>query len=113
MSDIIECPICTKGYQGLLRYPNAVCNECLSLYPIYDRYGNIIEFSNNIYAFTETAKTICLGNIISYVTINAQKIKSDDTTCFINDIHCEAEEGRFGGIIINVIENRNKRRRNK
>ena len=103
MSDIIECPICTKGYQGLLRYPNAVCNECLSLYHIYDRYGNIIEFSNNWSG----------NNIISYVTINGQKIKSDDTTCFINDIHCEAEEGRFGGIIINVIENRNKRRRNK
>tara|TARA_Y100000389_G_scaffold143762_1_gene142067 strand:+ start:3208 stop:3519 length:312 start_codon:yes stop_codon:yes gene_type:complete len=103
MSDIIECPICKRGYQGLLRYPNAVCNECISLYPIYDRYGNIIEFFNNWSG----------NNIISYVTINGQKIKSDDTTCFINDIHCEAEEGRFGGIIINVIENRNKRRRNK
>ena len=56
-----------KRLSRIIKISNAVCNECLSLYPIYDRFGNIIEFSNNWSG----------NNIISYVTINGQKIKSD------------------------------------
>ena len=33
MSDIIECPIC-KRLSRIIKISNAVCNECLSLYPI-------------------------------------------------------------------------------
>lgn len=103
MSDIVECPICYRGYHGLLRYSNSVCNECINIYPIYDIYGNTIEFCNN---WEE-------NNIISYLIIDGKKIKSSDTICFINGIQCKAERGRVGGIIMKATENRNKKQKLK
>jgi hypothetical protein len=68
------------------RYPNMVCTACQVF--ITDENNRQIEFFNESIS----------GGIIGIYKITGEPYNS--TQCFINNIKCEAKEGRFGGIVI-------------
>jgi hypothetical protein len=92
MGDIIKCSICNIFHNGSIRYPNAVCYECIYNYTLYDKNGNKINFYN----IDES------GGVKSVTIIGDTKIEGNETICFINGNQCSVEEGRFGGIVITL-----------
>jgi hypothetical protein len=94
MCDIIRCPLCEKNYEGMNRYPNAVCNDCINLYNTYDKNGNNIKFAN----IDEC------GGVRSITTIGNTEIEGNECQCFINGNECTVEDSRFGGIVISCIK---------
>lgn len=86
---ISNCPICNEEIEFQSRYPNRICENCINC--LTDLNGKSVEFHNTdiwggiqgIYSAT--------GHIYS------------ETICYFNGIECKAEEGRFGGIIFQVI----------
>ena len=82
-----KCPICKNDMLLFNRYPNRICNKCSEL------------------TVTEEKKNIYFGNIDIYggfMSIVDGNI-GDIHECYVNDIKCYAEEGRFGGIIISKV----------
>jgi len=84
-----KCPICDNTKEYSERYPNSVCNDCVS--KALDKDGNVVKFYN----------TEMFGyGFMSIHYINNKKINREDHECYIDNIKCFAEEARFGGIVI-------------
>ena len=83
----ILCPICKKNKNISLRYPNAVCNNCYN--KTKTEFNEPIHFGN---------KDI-FGGFISLVN----DVRGNEHICYIDGIKCYADEARFGGIVIQVI----------
>jgi hypothetical protein len=84
-----HCPICKKELKFIKRYPNYVCRDCA-------------EKANDI-----NGRKLLFGNIgISggyEAYFDDTKEKYDNHICYINEIKCYADEARFGGIVIEII----------
>ena len=80
------CPICNTGQPASSRYPHYVCAECVDL--AEDENGRSLRFSNTGFA----------GGCIAYFSDTMEERAAAD--CFIRGVRCEAEEARFGGIVI-------------
>jgi hypothetical protein len=92
-----NCPICANLYAGSDRYPKAICGSCRNS-NIKDANGFTVTFSN-IDEF---------GGFQSiHVGEGNQIIKKEEHVCYVNGYKCWAEEGRFGGIIIQVMQSAN------
>ncbi len=103
-SSIYElCPICktiTENIPG--RYVNIVCNNCIDTYGMLDKNGYNIKFGNINLS----------GGFKSIITLdNGTQVNGEGNECYINGFKCKAEEARFGGIVIQCVENTNKRRK--
>lgn len=86
-----NCPICSdeiKNVALLLRYPKQVCQSCAG--KATDKNGDSVAFANVDWS----------GGLIGlYVK---DKSPYNESICFINNIECEAQEGKFGGVAIQV-----------
>jgi hypothetical protein len=95
-----NCPICQNEYQRMIRYPRSVCVNCLMDHKVTDYDGNIVKFENeDVFGGFKS---------IHYDSFDADKIiVKQDHNCFINGFRCYADEGRFGGIVIQTIQSFN------
>ena len=84
-----KCPTCSNEITIHERYPNYICSDCCNRTLTKD--GDKIEFYN----------VDGQGGIYSVV----DDIVGDIHECYIDDIECRAECGRFGGIVIQIREN--------
>ena len=82
-----ECPICGDTMSLSKRYPFSVCSQCKEKTVTIN--GTPIQFGN-----IDSG-----GGFMSVVNGNV----GDDHGCYINDIECIADEGRFGGIVVSVV----------
>jgi hypothetical protein len=85
------CSNCRKEIGLMRRYPKRICSECTEKITSID--GRKVEFFN-----TELMGTGCQG----YYSFTNQKENYDSVSCYINNREFCAEEGRFGGIIIQL-----------
>ena len=86
------CGICKEDTIKCLQHPKYVCRKCLRIYPILNEKGLEVEFYN-----------------VSWIGGFTCKIKETNETskehiCYINNVKCWADEYRYGGIMIKVIE---------
>ena len=89
-----ECSICSKKMYKLERYPLSICNRCSSKDNVIDANGYHVDFNN----------TDAGGGFVSLHTINDTIVQKEEHICFVNGIKCYADEARFGGIVIQVYE---------
>ena len=87
------CSNCKKEIGFQQRYPKLICGECLS--KITDKNNRLVEFFN-----TEGLGYGCQG----YYCETQQKEKYNSDICFLEGKEYFAEEGRFGGIVIQLKE---------
>ena len=87
------CPLCKQEVQKNARYPNYVCHKCLKEHGTYTEDGKKITFYN------------------PYIDGGFESLIEGDSKpsychiCFINGVKCYASEARFGGIVIQSINN--------
>lgn len=91
--DTYDCPVCLKPHKTLVKYPTAVCNNCIQKYPPVNREGQRVEFGHLSPSGGFYCKNLSTG-LMYY----------DDHVCYVNDIMCVADEARFGDIVISAIE---------
>lgn len=85
------CPICKTEVKPFPRYPKYLCHNCVK--KAVSAEGRPLQFSN-----TTILGTGCKG---MYADTN-EDYKSN--TCFVENEKCFAQEGRFGGIVIQPVE---------
>lgn len=105
-TNLSKCGVCkTTKIPTSQRYPNLVCGECIK--KAVDIDGNIVTYSNDNYS----------GGFISYHHVvnsnsnantipndNVEIVQKNDHDCWINGYKCYANEARFGGIVIELLE---------
>jgi len=84
-----DCPICGDTMLKSERYPNSICSECCE--QTVTQHSEKIEFYNIDHT----------GGFMSVVN-NVQGLIHE---CYVNNIKCYADEARFGGIVISVVDN--------
>lgn len=85
------CPICVGEVVPSSRYRRYVCADCDGRST--DETGRLLRFSNEGFSG---------GFIAKYADTDEVR---DSHICFIDGVKCWADEARFGGIIIQPIEN--------
>lgn len=91
MEDTRPCPCCKKLTEICHRHPKYICRECVNTYPILNKDGEEVVFSNIDWT----------GGFVSRVKNST--VCQEDHICYINGIKCWADEYRFGGIVIEAI----------
>ncbi len=84
------CPICSIEVPPSQRYPMYVCLPCAQR--AADENGAALEFYN---------ESISGGFLARYA---ANGTVRDSHICYIDGIKCRADEARFGGIVIQPVE---------
>ena len=87
------CSNCKNETGFFQRYPKRICKDCYS--KTTDFKGKNVEYFN-----TEALGSGCQG----YYVGTEQKEKYNSEICYINGKEFLAEEGRFGGIVIQLKE---------
>jgi len=82
------CPICNDSMVYMQRYPTRVCLECMN--------KTVTKDGDNIDFFNEGPE----GGF--YSIINNEK--GDIHECYVDGKLCHAQEGRFGGIIVSLVD---------
>ncbi|BCY17156.1 MAG: hypothetical protein GYA12_15205 [Chloroflexi bacterium] len=85
----IGCPICRQPVDKNLRYPRAVCPDCIK--KAADPAGRPVIFFNESLS----------GGISGLYADDRSPYKGTD--CYINGIHCRASEAHMGGIVIEPV----------
>ena len=89
--NLTYCPICRAEMAFNPRYPRAVCSACQK--KAVDEKGKSLKFFN---------ESLSGGLLIQYAD-NGEKRKSE--MCYIDGVKCRVQDGYFGGIVIQEIEN--------
>jgi hypothetical protein len=84
------CPICSKTVRANPRYPRYVCEDCSAKATSAD--GRALTFSN----------VSLSGGYAARYADTGEDYPSHD--CFIKGVRCHADEARFGGIVIQVVD---------
>ena len=92
-----NCPICTTLFNRPIRYQKSICKSCSNL-EIKDENGFTVNFQNIDWSGGFESLHVGEGN---------QIIKKAEHVCYINGVKCWADEARFGGIVIQVMESAN------
>jgi hypothetical protein len=85
-----HCPICGASVNPSTRYPRYVCGGCAARASSAD--GRLLEFGNIGIG----------GGFEARYADTGEEYSSHD--CFIGNLKCYADEARFGGIVIQVVE---------
>jgi len=88
-SNTQTCPICHQSVPPFARYPRYLCLECASRAKSKD--GRLLKFSN-----IDTS-----GGYIAEYADTGESYPSHE--CYVDGIPCHADEGHFGGIVIQPI----------
>jgi hypothetical protein len=83
------CPICHKSVPRFERYPHYLCLECASRAKSED--GRLLKFSNIDMS----------GGFVAQYADNEESYSSHE--CYVDGIPCYADEGHFGGIVIQPV----------
>ncbi|MEO6862356.1 MAG: hypothetical protein ABI180_12630 [Microcoleus sp.] len=91
MSDrqLKPCPICSIPSRYWDRYPRLVCSTCRS--KACDSQGRKVEFFNDFN-----------GGFLAFLADTQAEYPSH--LCYIEGVKCWAEEGKFGGIAIELCD---------
>ena len=84
------CPICAASLEPQPRYPRHVCRTCASRARSAD--GRPLAFANEGFD----------GGYVASYADTGEPYDSHD--CWIDGIACRADEARFGGIVIEVMD---------
>ncbi|MUG92828.1 hypothetical protein F7734_10360 [Scytonema sp. UIC 10036] len=87
-----NCPICGTAVQPNPRYTKYVCSNCAK--KASDINGRKLVFYNQDFS----------GGYIAYYADGESKEEYKSHDCYIDGIQCWADEARFGGIVIEVVE---------
>jgi hypothetical protein len=98
MSETSPCPICGTPVRTWERYPNLLCGACESL--AQDEQGRAMRFSN---------ETMLAAGFIAEVDDNGVGHRVDggatyEANCWVNGRRCVAGEHRFGGIVVQAVD---------
>jgi hypothetical protein len=97
MSETSPCPICGAPVRAWERYPNLLCGPCAAL--ARDEHGRPMRFSN---------ETMLGAGFIAEVDDNGIWHRVDgatyDATCWVKGRRCVAGEHRFGGIVVQAVD---------
>jgi hypothetical protein len=88
--EVGTCPICLTEIRRLARYPLSICKTCLLKENIKDVSGNPVDFINTSFE----------GGFASLHTVDGKVVQKEEHICFVKGVKCYADEGRFGGIVI-------------
>ena len=93
-----HCPICKNSVNPVPRYPSYVCRTCLDQSPPVTATGKQIRYGNIDFA----------GGIQSLVEGSGDWLQQNDceAICYVKGRKCRAQEARFGGIVIQTIDER-------
>jgi hypothetical protein len=83
------CPICERPMPINVRYPKAVCSECIK---------RAVDESNRPLNFYNQSTTG--GFMAVYVDTGEERTSH---ICFIDGIKCRADEAHLGGIVVSVM----------
>ena len=89
-----NCPICKKSLTHSPRYPNYICRQCVG--GATDAKGRKVAFFNTGFD----------GGFAGSYQDSKEAYNSHQ--CFIDGKECYAKEARFGGIVVQLVEARNK-----
>jgi hypothetical protein len=87
------CPICAAPVALWPRHPKLVCAACVC--DAVDESGRALRFEN----------TMPLGSGFRAVHLDGSEPR-DPHACFIRGVRCFADEGYFGGIVVEVFDER-------
>jgi hypothetical protein len=87
--NIQTCPICHRSVPAFERYPRYLCMDCVSQAKSKD--GRSLKFSN----------IDMTGGFIAQYADTGEPY--DGHECYVYGIRCHADEGHFGGIVIQPI----------
>jgi hypothetical protein len=90
------CPICHAEVAPSLRYPRYLCSNCAG--KATDEDGHPLAFSN---------ESLSGGFIAEYRDTGEAR---DSHVCYVDGVKCRADEARFGGIVIQPMEESASRR---
>lgn len=85
-----SCPICSKKLKAVERYPRYVCVDCVDR--ASSKEGRRVQFSN---AGPQ-------GGYVGSYADNQEPYESHE--CYIDGIQCYADEARYGGIVVEVVQ---------
>ena len=89
-----RCPVCALEVHASLRYPRRVCGHCARRARAKD--GRPVAFFNQALS----------GGLEGRYADNGEAYPLTD--CTIDGIPCRAKEARLGGVVIQVVEEREK-----
>jgi hypothetical protein len=72
----------------MARYPDYICQSCLTTHGTKTRDGRKITYSNQDFT----------GGFVSWTEGDTEP--GEDHTCYVSGVRCCADEARFGGIVI-------------
>ena len=89
-----KCPLCFEVMNYYTsRYPKMICQNCANS-DIIDNFGNKVTFVNiDIY-----------GGFMSLHKIDDKVVQKQEHIRWIKDTKCYANEARFGGIVIQIVD---------
>ena len=85
-----SCPICATELRANARYPRYICPDCAS--KAADADGRRLLFYNEDFS----------GGLKASYADNDEPYERHE--CFIEGVKCWADEARFGGIVIQTVE---------
>jgi len=92
MNETHDCPICAQKVAHWERYPKQVCRQCAD--KASDAYGRRLQFTNASMS----------GGFRAFYRDNGAEYSR--RICYIDGRKCFAAEHRFGGIVVEIVENR-------
>ena len=90
------CPICQTDMFYNPRHPNEVCKRCVGR--ATDGHGRYVKFYN---------RTLSSGCVGFYADADGKE-EYNSCICYVSKQKCKAQEARFGGIVIELIAQKNK-----
>ncbi|MFN1835254.1 hypothetical protein AB2B38_008330 [Balneola sp. MJW-20] len=97
MTEEQRCPICDKNVTPIERYPNYVCVDCQER--MTDKEGRRVDFAERS---EQRDGVIYLKGIGGYYVDTDENY--DSLFCFIDGSKFRASEARFGGVVIQPVE---------
>jgi hypothetical protein len=90
-----KCPVCKENVECVPRYPRYVCEDCQQKHPPVNSDGKEVEYFN-----------LGFGGGVGSCLKGEQPTDppQSEHICFINGVKCWADEARFGGIVIEVMD---------
>ncbi len=89
MKELQICPICKNNVRPNERYQNYLCIDCTA--KLTDKEGRKVSFANEGF----------FGGCIGSYEDGAIYVSH---SCYVDGIECEANEAKFGGIVIQTID---------
>ena len=83
------CPICHRSVEPSERHPRYLCRECAAQAKTRD--GRSLRFFNEALS----------GGYVAQYSDTGEPYESHE--CYVYGVLCHADEGRFGGIVIEMV----------